>query len=372
VIDDPQSWQPSRAPHPVAFDVAYPDRHSRWLIFVKWLLVIPQAFIAYLLGYLTFLLAIFAWFAILFTGRYPRSMFEFAVGCMRWSGNVFAYFALLRDEYPPFSFSQGEYAVTFEVPYPDRQSRWRLFIRLFAIVPNYIVLQFVLIAWLLTSFISWFAILVAGHYPRGLFYFSVGVMRWYQRAGAYLYLLRDEYPPYSVSADARPGNEAVSAVLGAPIFGAIAVVYVGIVVLPFIQGSETVVVDSTLLGDRAAFARARPSLDTSNIRITLEGLTPQRRCPSEPGECFGIQVLFEKHGSLPALYVPYFFKAKYCVSSDEVSFAESPQAHVEGDRFHLFWSDGAARSTVYFQYSPDAVCELEYFAGAGTMRFRFE
>ena len=142
-FDDAAPPPPSQRPHPVAFDVEYPERHSRWLIFVKWLLVIPQWIIIYLLLQVVALLSLVAWFAILFTGRYPQSMHTFSVGCLRWSANVNAYLALLRDEYPPFSFDAGEYALDFDIPYPERQSRWRLFIRWFAVIPNFIVLWFV-------------------------------------------------------------------------------------------------------------------------------------------------------------------------------------------------------------------------------------
>jgi len=91
------------ASFPVEFDVEYPERLSRLLIFFKWLLIIPHIIVLYALGIVAGVLTLIAWFAILFTGRYPRGMFDFAVGAMRWNARVNAYVALLRDDYPPFS-----------------------------------------------------------------------------------------------------------------------------------------------------------------------------------------------------------------------------------------------------------------------------
>ena len=204
----------SRPPHPVAFDVEYPQRVSRLTTFFRLFMAIPQFIVIYLLLMAMGLITILAWFAILFTGRYPKSFFEFSSGVMRWQANVWAYVALLRDEYPPFSLEPGEYPVALDIPLAERQSRFRLFIRVFAIWPNQVVLQFVMYGWFFTTFLSWWMILFTGRYPRGLFRFSVGVLRWQQRQLAYLYLLRDEYPPYSVNANARPGNEVVSLVVG--------------------------------------------------------------------------------------------------------------------------------------------------------------
>lgn len=133
-----------------------------------------------------------AWFSILFTGRYPKAFFDFNSGIVRWQANVFAYIALLRDEYPPFSWEPGEYPLSLVIDRAQRQSRFRLFVRAFTIIPNQIVLQFVAVAWLFTTSIAWFAILFTGKYPRGLFKFAVGVMRWWARLTAYTYLLRDD------------------------------------------------------------------------------------------------------------------------------------------------------------------------------------
>ena len=183
---------------PVTYDVEYPDRLSRLLIFVKWLLAIPHFIVLYVLGLVTGLFTVIAWFAILFTGRYPRGMFDFVVGVNRWSYNASAYILLLRDEYPPFSMERGRYPLTYEVEYPERLSRLLIFVKWLLVLPNVIVLAFLWLAVYVTSIIAWFAILFTGQYPRGLFDFAAGVMRWGARVNAYSNLLRDDYPPFSL------------------------------------------------------------------------------------------------------------------------------------------------------------------------------
>jgi hypothetical protein len=120
------------------------------------------------------------------------------VGVTRWNQRANAYIYLLRDEYPPFSLDAGEYAVTYEVDYPERLSRWKIFVKWLLAIPHFIILFFLDFVTLVMLVIAWFAILFTGRYPRGLFDFVVGVTRWNQRANAYIYLLRDEYPPFSL------------------------------------------------------------------------------------------------------------------------------------------------------------------------------
>jgi Domain of unknown function (DUF4389) len=185
--------------YPLTYDVEYPGRLSRWLIFVKWLLAIPHFIVLYVLGIVTALFTFLAWFAILFTGRYPRGMFDFVVGVNRWNHNAGAYILLLRDEYPPFSMERGRYPLTYEVEYPERLSRLLIFVKWLLVIPNVIVLAFLWLAVYVTSIIAWFAILFSGRYPEGLFRFAVGVIRWGARVNAYVNLMRDEYPPFSLS-----------------------------------------------------------------------------------------------------------------------------------------------------------------------------
>jgi hypothetical protein len=190
--------QDAGSDYPLRFEVEYPESLSRLLIFVKWLLAIPHFFILYALGIFTSILVLFAFFAILFTKKFPRGMFDFVVNIGRWNANVSAYYGLLRDEYPPFSWDAGEYPVQYEVDYPDELNRWLPLVKWLLVIPHVIVLMFLFIAAFVIWIIAWFAILFTGKFPRGMFDFVVGVTRWQYRVNAYLYLQRDEYPPFSL------------------------------------------------------------------------------------------------------------------------------------------------------------------------------
>lgn len=186
------------ASNPVRYDVQYPEKLSRGLIFVKWLLAIPHFLIIYVLNSLQGILTFIAFFAILFTKKYPRSLFDLYVNITRWTANVGAYTSFLRDEYPPFSLEPGKYPVTFEVDYPGEVSRWLPLVKWILIIPHLIVLGVLGIVAFFVIAIAWSAILFTGRFPRGLFDFTVGVSRWGFRVLAYTYLLRDEYPPFSL------------------------------------------------------------------------------------------------------------------------------------------------------------------------------
>jgi hypothetical protein len=185
--------------YPLVFDVEYPEKLSRWLIFVKGLLAVPHWIILYALLAVAQVITVIAWFAILFTGRYPKGMFVFVVGIYRWYYNVIAYAALLRDDYPPFSLSAGQYPLTFDVEYPGRLSRLLIFFKWLLIIPHLIVLVLLGIVYWITLVIAWFAILFTGRYPRGLFNYAVGLLRWGARINAYYMLMRDDYPPFSLA-----------------------------------------------------------------------------------------------------------------------------------------------------------------------------
>lgn len=185
--------------YPLRYSVQYPERLSRWLIFIKWLLAFPHYLILYALGVAADVISFIAFFAILFTERYPRGLFDFVVNVGRWGANVGAYTGLLRDEYPPFSWEPGQYPVTFEVDYPERLSRWLIFVKWLLAFPHYLVLVVLGLLASLALFISWFAILITGRFPRGLFDFVVGVNRWGLRVNAYAFwLFTDRYPPFSL------------------------------------------------------------------------------------------------------------------------------------------------------------------------------
>ena len=186
------------ASYPLTYDVEYPQELSRWLIFVKWLLVIPHLIILYGLSVAAGVITFIAFFVILFTKRYPEELFVFVVNINRWSSNAYVYVFLMRDEYPPFSWDAGQYPVTYDVEYPEELSRWLIFIKWLLVIPHVVILAFLLIGAFIALTISWFAILFTQRFPESLFHFLVGVFRWQYRVNAYTNLLRDEYPPFSL------------------------------------------------------------------------------------------------------------------------------------------------------------------------------
>lgn len=360
----------AKPPHPVSFDVAYPERLSRLTTFFRLILVIPQLLAVALLLLAFEILTLLAWFAILFTGRYPKAFFEFTTGVLRWQANVVAYAALLRDDYPPFSWEPGAYPLTLDIPYAERQSRIRLFFRLITIIPNYIVLTFVQYAWYFTTFIAWWAILFTGKYPRGLFKFSVGVGRWYNRQAAYLFLLRDEYPPYSVTAHARPGNEVVSGIIGAPLFA----LYVAFNLLPFFGllggGSTTVAVSRPVLESRSALLAERPSGTANGVRVTLLGFDDDAAANTEPDPGYrfvAFQMRAEKSGRLPSFYMTALYALRTCEGETYGVDLQAGALH-----FRFFWIGGSREDVIYFQVPlGETVCRLEYIGGRARVRFEF-
>ena len=178
------------------YDVAYPDRLSRGLIWIKWLLAIPHFIVIYFLQLAMGITTFIAWFAILFTGSYPRGLWDFALMVQRWSARVTAYLLLQRDEYPPFG--DADYPVLYHLDYPDRLSRGLIFIKWLLVIPNVIVLANLGIGLYIVLIVSWFAILFTGKFPRGMFDFVTGVTRWSLRANAYMNLMTDHYPPFSM------------------------------------------------------------------------------------------------------------------------------------------------------------------------------
>jgi hypothetical protein len=190
--------------YPLRFDVEYPRRLSRLLIFVKLLVAIPQLLVVYALTTIAGVVTFLCWFSILFTASYPRGLFELVVSFNRWSANVFAYVTLMRDEYPPFSGEPGRYAVTYEADHPYRLRRELLFFKWLFAIPHQVALYLLgVLAVLLVLPIAWLSILVMGRYPRPLFRYMRGLMRWYWRVNAYSSLMRDEFPPFSMAAVSR-------------------------------------------------------------------------------------------------------------------------------------------------------------------------
>lgn len=208
-------------PYPVRLEADLDPGLSRWLWLVKWFLAIPHFIVLGVLWTALALLTLVAGFAILFTGRYPRSIFDFNVGVMRWTWRVayYSYSGLGTDQYPPFTLANVAYPARLDVAYPERLSRGLVLIKWWLLaIPHYLIVG------LLTNGLVWWTteagnqgdavlqvgggligilVLVAaialaftGRYPQGLFDLIVGLNRWVYRVFAYAALMRDEYPPF--------------------------------------------------------------------------------------------------------------------------------------------------------------------------------
>jgi hypothetical protein len=207
--------------YPVQYSIERPTHYNRWTVAFRSILAIPQLLVAGAfvgsattrgaLGAVLQLLVLFAWFAILFTGRYPQSLQKFALLIFRWCQNVSAYVLLQAEPYPPFG--EGPYPLRLDVIPDEQHNRWTVGFRLFLALPHVIVLVFLGLAQILVTFVAWLAILFTGQYPTGMFEFSVGVSRWTARVTAYVCLFVDAYPPFSLAA--RPGETATTAALPA-------------------------------------------------------------------------------------------------------------------------------------------------------------
>jgi Domain of unknown function (DUF4389) len=202
---------------------------SRWKWLVKWFLSIPHVIVLVFLWIAFAVLTICAWFAILFTGRYPRGMFDFNVGVMRWTWRVHAYAfgAISTDRYPPFSFGEEpDYPARLEVDYPEHLSRGLIFVKWLLALPQLLIAGILaggggaymaehsngwhvsgpggLID--LLAIIAGVALLFTTQYPRGLFDLIIGLNRWVLRVAAYVLLMTDDYPPFRLD---QGGDEPV-------------------------------------------------------------------------------------------------------------------------------------------------------------------
>lgn len=132
--------------------------------------------------------------------KYPRWWYDWNLELSRFTNRVWAYLALMDDNYPSTDEQQS---VSLQLPYPDAKqdlNRWLPLVKWLLAIPHYIVLFFLGLAAIVCAIISWFAILFTGRYPRGLFDFIEGVLRWANRVGAYAFLLvTDQYPPFRLS-----------------------------------------------------------------------------------------------------------------------------------------------------------------------------
>jgi hypothetical protein len=221
-----------RPPYPVRVDGAtVPEAISRGLWLVKWLLLVPHLVVLLFLWLAFYAVGIVAFFAILITGRYPRALFDFNVGVMRWSWRVhyYGYGALATDRYPPFTLHEvADYPAHLDVAYPERLSRGLVLVKWWLLaIPQYVIVgvfvggglwfgahgQHSSDAWAagglvgLLVLIAGIVVLFTGRYPHPLYDFIIGIDRWALRVAAYAALMTDRYPPFRLDqGGADPGS----------------------------------------------------------------------------------------------------------------------------------------------------------------------
>jgi hypothetical protein len=206
-------------PYPLRLEGELSPRLSRWLWLVKWILVIPHLIVLFFLWVAFVALSVVAFFAILFTGRYPRAIFDFNVGVMRWSWRVayYSYSALGTDVYPPFTLADvPDYPARLSVAYPQSLSRGLVLVKWWLLaIPHYLIIGVFTGAafagynevndgnwWYgsgligLLVCIAGIALLFANRYPRGVYDLVMGMNRWCSRVVAYAALMTDQYPPF--------------------------------------------------------------------------------------------------------------------------------------------------------------------------------
>src|SRR3954464_11201996 len=228
-----------RTPYPVRVDAQFDPSTSRWLWLVKWFLLIPHYVVLFFLWIAFFFSSVIAFFAILFTARYPRPLFEYAVGVLRWTWRVhyYGYAAPRTHPLPPFTLAEvPDYPAHLDVPYPQRLSRGLVLVKSWLLaIPHYIVLSIFVGGglWMSTRgtngdgiwdntwgagglvallvFIAAVVLLFAGRYPRPIYDFVLGMDRWALRVAAYVALMTDAYPPFRLDLGAAdPGPRRVA------------------------------------------------------------------------------------------------------------------------------------------------------------------
>ncbi len=187
--------------------IQHQDSYSRGELLLRtlfgWLYIaIPHGFVLFFMSIWSSILTFIAFWAILFTGKYPQSFFEFQVGLIRWNIRLSAVTMNLIDGYPAFGISSTDEKVNLQIENPESLSRGLLLLKillgwLYVALPHGFVLMFRMLATFVLMFLAWWVVLIAGTYPQSWHNFNVGTIRWSTRLNLYLQLMSDDYPPFS-------------------------------------------------------------------------------------------------------------------------------------------------------------------------------
>jgi hypothetical protein len=191
--------------YPATLEIDRPEHIANWRPLVHWLLAIPHWVVLYVLGIVAEVVALVAWFAIVFTGKLPEGLGTLMALYIRYNNRVMAYSYFMREEYPPFTFDTtaadpGDYPGVRTDMAIELEGRNRLTtgFRFILVIPHLIVLALLGIVVWLGLIGAFFIVLFTGRWPEGLWTFVLGFLRWVTRVNAYAFLLNDEYPPFSM------------------------------------------------------------------------------------------------------------------------------------------------------------------------------
>jgi hypothetical protein len=183
------------------------DRHiSRWRPLVQWLLAIPQLMIAQVLRSLRGVLTLISLFTVLFTEKIPRPLFDMIVMTYRYEWRAMSYALFLHEDYPPFDFQPAalddglEPHTTLSLTYPEHLDRWKPLYKWILAIPHYVVVLALFVGSVLAVIGGFVGVVVTGEYPEGARDFLVSTYRYGLRVQAYVGLLTDQYPPFSLAA----------------------------------------------------------------------------------------------------------------------------------------------------------------------------
>ena len=190
--------------YPATFTFDPPDTIARWRVVGNIVLAIPHLIVAYVLNIVAEVLAFVAWILGVFTGKVPEGILGVIAMCLRYSTRASVYASFLKEEYPPFTFAttladpgdDPRVRVNFAAETEGR-NRLTIFFRILLAIPHIIVISLISLVALFVYVIAWFAVLFTGKWPTGLRNFVIGLTRWNTRLNSYMYLLTDEYPPFS-------------------------------------------------------------------------------------------------------------------------------------------------------------------------------
>ncbi len=238
-------WRWTGAGYPARLEGVVEPGLSRWMWLVKWLFALPHIILLAFLFIAFMVTTIIAGLSILFTTRYPRGLFDFNVGVMRWGWRVsfYCFSPVASDQYPPFSLLPADYPATFDVDYPVTLNRWLPLVKWLLAIPHLIIVGLFtngLVWWVgdlsagggdpalrisggvieILTLIALLILLFTGRYPQGMFDLVMGMERWVYRTWAYVGLMTDDYPPFrfdmgGAESAAEPGPPVDTAADGA-------------------------------------------------------------------------------------------------------------------------------------------------------------